>query len=199
MSSREQLAEIVGVENITDNPEILRAYSEDHSFVASGRPQRVVRPHSTLEVQEIVKWANKFITPLVSVSSGMPHFRGHTVPSTGDAIIVDLSAMKKIMMIDRRNRVAMFEPGLTFSELMPVLEKEGLGLYMPLVPRGSKSVLGSYLEREPITMPRHHWDMQAFRSEFNKHILWDDPSGRVLMETFGQQKAELFYDRLIYL
>jgi len=29
---------------------------------------------------------------------------------------------------------------------------------MPLAPRESKSVIGSVLEREPITMPAHHWD-----------------------------------------
>jgi len=30
---------------------------------------------------------------------------------------------------------------------------------MPLLPRATKSVLTSYLEREPITIPRFHWDM----------------------------------------
>ena len=29
---------------------------------------------------------------------------------------------------------------------------------MPLAPRSSKSVIGSMLEREPITIPSHHWD-----------------------------------------
>jgi hypothetical protein len=33
-----------------------------------------------------------------------------------------------------------------------------MSAYMPLCPRGSKSVIGSMLEREPITMPAHHWD-----------------------------------------
>jgi len=56
-----------------------------------------------------------------------------------------------------------------------------------------------YHKAEPVKDAQRKRQMQAFRSEFNKHILWDDPSGRVLMETFGQQKAELFYDHLIYL
>jgi len=30
--------------------------------------------------------------------------------------------------------------------------------YLPLAPRHTKSVIGSVLEREPITIPSHHWD-----------------------------------------
>jgi hypothetical protein len=30
---------------------------------------------------------------------------------------------------------------------------------LPLAPRATKSIIGSYLEREPILVPRYHWDM----------------------------------------
>ncbi len=56
-----------------------------------------------------------------------------------------------------------------------------------------------YHKAEPVRDAQRKRQMQAFRSEFNKHILRDDPSGRVIMEIFGQQKAELFYDYLVYL
>jgi len=35
--------------------------------------------------------------------------------------------MKKIIRVDRLNRVAMFEPGVTFNELIPAAAEEGLG------------------------------------------------------------------------
>lgn len=54
----------------------------------------------------------------------------------------------------------MIEPGVTFGELIPALEKEDLAVFMPLVPRSSKSVVASALEREPITTPRDHWEAQ---------------------------------------
>ena len=76
----------------------------------------------------------------------------------GGAVIVDLSRMNKIIRIDPRNKIAMVEPGTTFGELQRELSKEGLCAYMPLAPRSSKSVIGSMLEREPITRPSHHWD-----------------------------------------
>jgi len=81
------------------------------------------------------------------------------VPSTGGAIILDLSGMKNIIHIDRKNRVAMFEPGVTFSELASAAGQKGLRLNMPLLPRQSKSVVGSLLEREPVMMPKYHWDI----------------------------------------
>ena len=92
------------------------------------------------------------------VSSGSPHFRGDTVPGTGGVVIVDLSGMKKIIKITRHNRVAMVEPGVTFAELIPAVTREGLRLNMPLLPRQSKSVVGSMLEREPVIMPKYQWD-----------------------------------------
>jgi len=39
------------------------------------------------------------------------------VPSTGGAVVVDMSGMKKIVFVDRARRVAMVEPGVTFGEL----------------------------------------------------------------------------------
>jgi FAD/FMN-containing dehydrogenase len=159
MSQREDLVKIVGTENVFDDPKTLEEYGKDESFVHPMRPRYVVKPRNAEEVQGIVRWANETLTPLVPVSSGSPHFRGDTVPSAG-GVVVDLTRMKRVLRVDRPNRVAMVEPGVTFGEVIPALEKEGLGAYLPLVPRSTKSVVGSMLEREPITMPRHHWDAQ---------------------------------------
>jgi hypothetical protein len=152
------LENIVGSKNVLTDPAVLEAYSSDSSFVSRIRPRCVVIPATTGEIQEIIKWANETMTPLVPISSGSPHFRGDTVPRLGGSVIVDLSKMKKIMRSDVRNRVAWVEPGVTFGELNAELSKVGLITYMPLCPRSSKSVLTSILEREPITMPAHHWD-----------------------------------------
>jgi FAD/FMN-containing dehydrogenase len=158
MSGNDTLGKIVGTGNVLDSQDMLEEYSSDLSFVPRMRPRCVVRPGTAEEVTGIVKWANETMTPLVPVSSGPPHFRGDTVPAMGGSVIVDFTRMKKIIRIDPRNWVAMVEPGVTFAELQPELEKEGLSAYLPLCPRRSKSVIGSMLEREPITMPAHHWD-----------------------------------------
>jgi len=158
MSDNDSLEKIVGIENVLDSPDILGEYSRDLSFAPQTRPRCVVRPATAGEIQAVVKWANETMTPLVPVSSGFPHFRGDTVPRMGGSVILDLNRMKRIIRVDPKNRVAMVEPGVTFGELQPELKKKGLSAYMPLCPRISKSVMGSTLEREPITMPNQHWD-----------------------------------------
>jgi hypothetical protein len=152
------LEKIVGNKSIRDSEKVLEEYSRDMSFVSKVRPRCVVKPKNAEEVQALIKWANETLTPLVPVSSGAPHFRGDTVPTTGGAVIVDLTGLNKILRVDRRNRVAMIEPGVTFTELVPKLEEAGLRLNMPLLPRGHKSVIGSMLEREPVIMPLYQWD-----------------------------------------
>ncbi len=154
------LEAIVGLDNVYHQREILSDYSSDESFSLPVRPGSVVKPGNRSEVELIIKWANETSTPLIPVSSGPPHFNGDTVPGVGGAVMVDLSGMKKIIRIDRRNRVAMIEPGVTFGELIPAMEKEGLAPFMTFLPRSSKSVVTSFLERTPITIPRHHWEAQ---------------------------------------
>ena len=160
MVTESGLAEVAGRGNVSEDEAVLEAYAGDLSFVGRVRPQFVVKVGDLQTVQELVALAKETNTPLVPVSSGGPHFYGDTVPSRGDAVIVDLSGMKKIDLIDPFERVAsMVEPGVTFGELIPAVAKEGLRLNMPLQPRATKSVVGSMLSREPVIMPHYHWDI----------------------------------------
>lgn len=158
MIEKEKLVKVVGTRNVSYQKAVLNEYSRDMSFVNTIKPLCVVKPTSADGVHQIVKLANKTLTPLVPVSSGPPHFRGDTVPSIGGAVIVDLSKMKKIINVDRSRRVAMVEPGVTFGELIPMAAKEGIRLNIPLLPRKTKAVVGSLLEREPVVMPKYQWD-----------------------------------------
>jgi FAD/FMN-containing dehydrogenase len=159
MIQKEKLVKIVGAGKVIYDKAVLDQYSSDISFVNTVKPECIVKPRNAEEIQKIVKLANETRTPLVPVSSGPPHFRGDTVPGTGGAVIVDLSGMKKIINVDRARRVAMVEPGVTFGELIAAAEKEGIRLNMPLLPRKSKTVIGSLLEREPVIMPKYQWDI----------------------------------------
>lgn len=160
MVTESRLVQVVGAENVSDEPAIIEAYAADMSFVGRVPPQFVVRVDGWETIQELVRVAGETGTPLVPVSSGAPHFYGDSVPSTGGAVIVDLSGMKKIDLIDPRERVAsVVEPGVTFGELIPAVAEKGLRLNMPLQPRATKSVVGSMLSREPVIMPRYHWDI----------------------------------------
>ncbi len=154
-----QLAELVGKRAVSDNPEIEEAFSPAYNLILPLKPRFKVKPRDVDEVQKIVGWANQTLTPLVPLSSGGPHFRGDTVPTAPDAVIVDLSAMNRILKIDRRNRLVLIEPGVTYTQIIPELQKEDLRIVMPLLPRHNKSVLASLLEREPVISPKYQWNL----------------------------------------
>jgi FAD/FMN-containing dehydrogenase len=160
MISQESLTQIVGPGNVSQDTGVLESYSRDISFVNPLKPRYVVKPQNKKAIQALVRLANETQTPLVPVSSGPPHFRGDTVPGVGGAIVVDLSNMKKILNVDRPRRVAMVEPGVTFGELISATEKQGIRLNLPLLPRSTKTVVGSMLEREPVIMPKYQWDIE---------------------------------------
>jgi len=153
----ERISGIVGDAGVSTDRDILAGYRE--AGVTRGAvPGLIVRPTDTSQVRAIVELAKGKGINLVASSSGPPRFRGDTVPS-GEGIIVDMSAMDRIVRVDRRNKVALIEPGVRFSGLIEAAEQEGLRVLTPLMPRTGKSVLASYLEREPILIPKYHWDM----------------------------------------
>lgn len=153
------VAKIVGRKQVITDEEVLKEYRDDTSFVSGKMPQCVARPRNADEVQKIVRLANEKHFALIPCSSQGPRTRGDTVPEAEGAVVVDLSGMDSIVRMDRRNKVAMIEPGVSFGALQEAAHKQGLRVAMPLAPRRTKSVVGSLLEREPTTMPKYHWDM----------------------------------------
>ncbi len=159
MPDKQALLKIVGNENVVDERDTLETYASDLSFVHPMMPRYIVRPKNINEVQDIVKWANQTGTSLVPVSSGPPHFHGDTVPTATGSVIVDLSNMRRIISVDRRNRLAVIEPGVTYSQLQSELAKKGMRLTTTLLPRANKSVIASLLEREPRLVPWSQWSI----------------------------------------
>ncbi|MHA1309697.1 MAG: FAD-binding oxidoreductase [Candidatus Helarchaeota archaeon] len=156
---KKKLIEICGTENVNDDQEILEKYSKDQSLIDPIKPLLVVFPENTDQVQDIIKLANQNNISIIPISSPNKYrFHGDTVPKSDNTIIMNLSKMNKILRIDKKNRVIMVEPGVTFGELIDVAGKNGLRLLNPLFPRKSKSVLSSALEREPPIVPRFQWD-----------------------------------------
>lgn len=158
-SSVERFLEKIKVSSIEclleENP--LQSFAEDESGERGYSPSIIIKPKNTEEVREIVNYAREHHMPLIPVSSSSPHYRGDTVPLHGGAI-VDLSKMKRILLIDRRHRIAVIEPGVKFRDFFSALEKNGLRPLAPFLPREGKSVLSVSLDREPVTLPRYQWD-----------------------------------------
>ena len=156
MSQKAELAQIVGAENVSDDPETLEKYSKDYSFVTPRRASCVVYPKNAEEVQGIVRYANEHLIPVTPHSSGVS-FYGESIPSQG-GVIVDLSRMNKILEVSARDKKVKIEPGVTWGQVQDELEKQGLMVSNPLLPHSSKSVLTSAVERTPILIPKKEYD-----------------------------------------
>lgn len=155
----QELVKICGSKFVSYDPELLESYSTDLSFIEGFIPKYVVWLNKTKQIESILKLANKSGFSVIPISSSSPlRYHGDTIPLTENSIIVDLSRMNKILSIDRKNRVVMVEPGVTFNQLIPNLQKKDLKLLLPLYPRDGKSVLTTALERVPTTIPRYQWD-----------------------------------------
>lgn len=153
----QELARALGAENVSNQAPLLDSFASDHSPITGVRPDFVAYPRNKADVREIVRIAQSRRIPLVQVSSGPPRFHGDTVPSKG-GIVVDFSRMRRILKLDSVSRYAMIEPGVTYGELLPALEREGMRLNIPLAPRANKSVVTSCLEREATLIPKYQFD-----------------------------------------
>jgi FAD/FMN-containing dehydrogenase len=160
---KRKLVDIVGVEHISDEPELLKKYSRDRSLEGPSLPHFVVFPQDTEQVRNIVKLANAELLPLIPVSSGT-HSYGCTIPCMG-GIVVNLSRWKKILKIDHRNRAVRVEPGVTFDQLAEALEQQHLRPLMPLLPRKDQSVLTAHLEAHPMMISEFCYSEPLYTAE----------------------------------
>ena len=157
METKKQLIDIFGEAGVIDDAAELEKFAASEGFVSGFVPQYIVKPTKATQVEEFIKWANETKTTVVTVSSGGRHRRGGTVPYVPEAIILDLSGMKKIIDANETFRIAVFEAGVTYGELAPVLAEKGLMIDTCLAPRAEKSVLASLLDVEPRLNPNMQW------------------------------------------
>jgi len=146
VSVKQRLLKLVGSDRLADDTETLEGYSKDFSLVPPGVPNYVIKPKDAQEIQQVIKFANENLIPVVPVSSKV-HFYGATIPKQG-GIVLDLSGMNKVLEIDELNKRVRIEVGVTWEQLTGVLGKKGFRMIMPLLPHPQRSVVTDWLERE---------------------------------------------------
>ncbi len=140
----ELLEETVGPDYVSDDPAVLEAYSRTGWILGrklKRRPGFVVLPSSVQEVQAIVRIANKYKVPFIPVGSFLHWSCQATYPET---IILDFKRMDKILKIDEKNKYAVIEPYVTYTQLQAEAMKRGLWLPVPSS-GGNTSVLANHL------------------------------------------------------
>lgn len=151
-----ELAGCVGKEGVLTDEKTLEQYARDESWAEPRRPDWVVRPKTTDQVQKVVQLANKHKVPVVPRSSGVG-LHGSGIPEEG-GIILDMQSMNRVLRVDTRNKWAMVEPGVTYAQLQKELKPQGFRAVAPLLPHPRKSVISSLLEKNPHLTSKMHLD-----------------------------------------
>ena len=115
-----RLGEIVGTEAVAGDDATLYVYSRDMTENEPGRPEIVVMPASTSELQAVVRLAAKTRVPLTPYVAGA-NVGGLAIPAEG-GIVVDLKKMRGIE-VHGEDMVAIVEPGVTFGHLKAHLDE----------------------------------------------------------------------------
>jgi len=172
--AQNKLEDIFGRENVHNDDAILQGYANDQSFCEGTRPDWVVFAETVEQVQKVVRSANETRTPLVPYSSGL-NLHGAALPAQG-GVVINLSRMNRILQVDEQNWFVLVEPGVTYRQLQEHVLEKGYRIMVPFGAPPGRSVLTSYLERDPV--------LSAASFEFGNYLIMDTeivlPDGEVM-------------------
>jgi glycolate oxidase len=139
----EEIKELIPSNRIFTKLEDLYSYSFDASF-GEYLPEVVVQPVSTEEVSELMKLANKYKIPVYPRGSATS-LSGGSLPVRG-GMVLDMTRMRKKLIIDRENLLAIVSPGVITAEIHKKAEE--VGLFYPPDPSSSRisTIGGNILE-----------------------------------------------------
>ena len=140
----EALSRLLPAEILHADPESLARHARDETEDLCSPPEVVVRPRSEEEVRAVLS-AAKRLRVAVTPQGGRTGLSGGALPVAG-GIALDLTAMNRILEIDRENLFAVVEPGVVTQVLQEEAEK--VGLFYPPDPssRGSCTIGGNIAE-----------------------------------------------------
>ncbi|MHA1427369.1 MAG: FAD-binding oxidoreductase, partial [Candidatus Helarchaeota archaeon] len=198
----EEFVRVLGPENISDNDVITDTYAynwcveflnvmdgkegEDvHGFYY--RPEAVVLPSTTEEVQLIVKLCNKHGLKFKAQSTGLGPW--NQVSQTG-VIVVDLRRMNRIIKIDAKNMYAVVEPYVSGAQLQAEAMRYGLNCHMPgCGPMGSPLASATSMCGPGFTSAS-----TGFSDRNVLGVEWVLPTGEILrLGSWGLKKNEDWY------
>ena len=177
------LEEIVGTNNISDDPALLDSYRYPltHTAIHLGpyfrtftpRSEAVLLPGSTEEVQAIVILCNRYKIKLKASST---FWSAMGYPTDENAIQLDMRRMDRILEIDEKNMFAVVEPHVIGATLQAEAMKVGLNAHMH-GPGASGSCLASatsFAGPGPDTL------FMGYHGENMLGVEWVMPNGDIL-------------------
>ncbi|MBS1761419.1 MAG: FAD-binding protein [Bacteroidetes bacterium] len=121
---REELANLVGSQNVLYNFESLQRYGRDETENLFFEAVAVVLPHTTEDVSKIMKFcfSNSIVITPRGAGTGLS---GGALPASG-GIVISFEKMNSIIQIDEANLQVTTEPGVITEVLQNAVKEKGL-------------------------------------------------------------------------
>ena len=146
-SALSEWAEIVGSENVITSAGALRA-AETGTFATGHEIRAIVRPADRADVQECLRIANRYKTPVYPISSGRNWGYGSRVPASDGCVLMDLGRMNRIVDFSEELGYVTVEPGVTQAQLWDFLRSHDSKLWMDATGASPHcSLIGNAVER----------------------------------------------------
>ena len=127
-------------------PELLAA--NQATLAATGRIAAILSPTCRTQVQACLAIATRFEVAVYPVSLGRNWGYGSRLPPRGQAVLLSLAGLDRIVRLDEAMAMVRVEPGVSFAQLGARLAAAGSRLLPPWTGSGPHtSILGNVLER----------------------------------------------------
>ena len=143
MSALDQIASLLGSENILASDTDMQPYLIDWRTVYQGKAQAVITPRSTEQVSQLLSWAQAHDQVIVPQGGNTGLVGGGIPDKSGASLLLSLRKMNKIRDLSKENRSMVAEAGCVLEDLHKAAEAEDLYFPLNLAARGSCSIGGN--------------------------------------------------------
>lgn len=173
-----KFANIVGAENFSETEQDLKAYSYCSSE-AELKPEAVLWPKNTEQVQRILLFANQSRLQVVFRGSGASAVNG----SIGEnVLLISSERMNKVLRLDVKNKLLEVEAGMKISDLNNSLRS--LKLTFPINPINPAHTIGGMIALNAVAKESHS---QGRMIDWIEEVEFVDGTGK----SFYTKKKEL--------
>jgi 4-cresol dehydrogenase (hydroxylating) len=139
--------EVLGPEHVIVDRSACAA-AETATFATHHRIAAIIRPGSREHVQQCMRIANRFRTPMYPISTGKNWGYGSRVPTSDGCTLMELRRLNRIVDFDEQLGHVTVQPGVSFRQLAAFLRERRSHLMMSFT--GStldSSLIGNVVER----------------------------------------------------
>jgi len=174
---------VIGREAVIIEKEAIIA-AQTATFATTQRVPVIVRPANRIQVQKILKIANRHRVPIYAVSKGKNWGLGSRVPVKDNCVLMALDRLNRIVEYDEKLAYITVEPGVTFRQAAEFLQAQESSLFLSVIGgHPDSSLIGNALERGDGIGP--YGDRLAHSCSMEIVL----PDGEVIHPGFGRYKA----------